>query len=275
VLQPEVVGSHGETVLRLMRPGLHSGTLPKVYARLRRGKGWRARRQYEALHHVREALQHFAERNLVAVLSHSKDWAAAAPAVGEIKLGSTRLRIELRGPGGAGGSVSVDFEEHGGWLTAGLGRPAGADGEGGTWLDGLTSAQRLVLRDALAGFYKQAGVALVREQIAAALATGAPYAIGGPGLVVWPGDGLASEAVYELDGAAEVSPRWRAGPPGSGLRKLPAADLFFRAVPVRWDDWVRTWEEDGAGRGHPPLLPASVRLLPDEPASPGVAVEPR
>src|SRR5262249_50941830 len=34
-LQPVAVGSHGETVRRLLHPGFHSGTLPKLYARQR------------------------------------------------------------------------------------------------------------------------------------------------------------------------------------------------------------------------------------------------
>ena len=33
---PVAVGSHGETVVRFLRPGFHSGTLPKLFARLRR-----------------------------------------------------------------------------------------------------------------------------------------------------------------------------------------------------------------------------------------------
>ena len=37
-LEAEMVGSHGETVLRLLRPGFHSGTLPKLYAKLRRAR---------------------------------------------------------------------------------------------------------------------------------------------------------------------------------------------------------------------------------------------
>src|SRR5262249_44926347 len=35
-LQASIVGSHGETIPRLLRPGFHSGTLPRCYARLRR-----------------------------------------------------------------------------------------------------------------------------------------------------------------------------------------------------------------------------------------------
>ena len=35
-LQPAAVGHHGETVVRLLRYGFHSGTISKLYSRLRR-----------------------------------------------------------------------------------------------------------------------------------------------------------------------------------------------------------------------------------------------
>ncbi len=37
-LQPAVIGAHGETMLRLLRPGIHSGTIPKRFAKLRRAE---------------------------------------------------------------------------------------------------------------------------------------------------------------------------------------------------------------------------------------------
>src|SRR5262249_58981978 len=37
-LRPVMVGSHGETLARLLRPGFHSGTLPKLHAKLRKAE---------------------------------------------------------------------------------------------------------------------------------------------------------------------------------------------------------------------------------------------
>src|SRR5262249_21602754 len=55
-LRPDVIGHHGETMRRFLRPGFHSGTVPKLYRKLRRAErkrdGSAARRQREALHHV-------------------------------------------------------------------------------------------------------------------------------------------------------------------------------------------------------------------------------
>ncbi len=60
-LQPKAIGSHGETVLRLLRPGFHSGTLPRIFARLRRAERAGDRkgtgRRLADLHHVQEAVR--------------------------------------------------------------------------------------------------------------------------------------------------------------------------------------------------------------------------
>jgi hypothetical protein len=202
-----------------------------LYARLRRAHGRSARRQHEALDGVVERLRHFVERDLLAVLATSRTFAGAPPLeAGQVRAATNRIRIELR-PMGSGDSLFLDFEDRAGWLLAGTAPgPAGK-----TWLADLTAGQLLAFRDGLAGFYKLAGVALVREQIEAVLPPGATYDVTEEGLLVWP---------------------------APGLKVGTERDVVFRSAPIRWEDWVRTWEADHAGEGHPPLLPASVRLLP-------------
>jgi len=237
-LRPEIVGHHGETVLRLMRPGFHSGTLPKLYARLRHGRGRSPRKQYEALHHLRERLRHFVERNLFAILAGSKSWGDAVRLrVGDIRIATNRIRIELCD---SASSVHVDFEEHGGWLLAGLTCPTACQK---TWLSHLTAEQGMAFRDALGGFYKLAGVDAVREQIESQLPPGSVFDLTEKSLVVWPLPGQNGETVYDLEDG-------------------PQRDaLLYSATPIRWDDWVQTWQHDRDGKGHTPLLPLRVRLL--------------
>jgi hypothetical protein len=255
-LDPEIVGHHGETVVRLMRPGLHSGTLPKLFARLRQSEGKRARRQQEALHQVEEALQRFAQRNLLAVLRQSRGWGEDIPlGVGHIHVGSKRLRLELCAPG-RGSSVWLDFDEQGGWLLAGL---HGA-GDERCWLGQVSAGQRAALRNALAGFYKLAGAQLVREQIEAALPAGTPYALMAEGLVVWPDGLFEREAVYRLGGEAELRAQWRDGTPAEAP-PVSREELVFAAMPVTWESWCRVWQEDQAGQEPGKLVPAAV-LLP-------------
>jgi hypothetical protein len=256
-LRPEIVGHHGETVLRLLRPGLHSGTVPKLYARLRHGKGRSPRKQYEALHHLGARLRQFVERDLLAVLAGSQSWGRSVPLTpGEIAIATDRIRLELCGPGA---SVHVDFEEHAGWLVGGLTCPSACQE---TWLARLTAEQAAAFRDALAGFYKLAGVDVVREQVEALLPAEAMYELTAEGLVVWPTSEENGEAVYELSDGGELFPRPRGISPLPILPPLRSDALLYSAVPIRWADWVQAWQLDHDGKGHAPLLPPRVRLLP-------------
>jgi hypothetical protein len=207
LLEPVIVGSHGETVPRLLRPGLHSGTLPKLFARLRRARFAAINKQYEALHHVRERLRHFVERDLLAVLAASKRWHGAAIEVGEIQLGTNRIRFELRCATFGGAPVYLDFDERGGWILAGLLVPE--DG----WLARLDGPPWAALRDALAGFCKLAGAALLREPIDAVL-----------------------------------PPEW---PATADAR--PPDNLRFDQVPLAWQTWVELWERDQEGKDDRPV----------------------
>jgi hypothetical protein len=257
-LRPEVVGHHGETVLRLLRPGLHSGTIPKLFARLRRGRGLAVRRQYEALHHTRERLRQFVERDLLAVLAGSRNWGRSALTVASIQLACKRIRVELACPALRAESVGLDFEEHGGFLVAGLAAPAFAR----TWLARLTPRQVRVFKDALAGFYKLAGADLVREQVEAALPAGAWYDLTEEGLVVGSDAAPGGAVVYHLDEGPDLRPHGTGAARPVDLRVLRARELVFAETPIAWKDWVETWERDHDGQGHRPVLPPRVRLLP-------------
>ena len=71
-LQPIVIGSHGESMPRLLSPGFHSGTLPKAFARLRRlerqapsFRRFSQRRAWQdVLQHAERDLRRFVERDL-------------------------------------------------------------------------------------------------------------------------------------------------------------------------------------------------------------------
>ena len=158
-LGPVVVGSHGETVVRLVRPGFHSGTLPKLFGRLRRarrgGREGAAMKRREALHHVEESVRRFVERDLAALLGETAALGRAGVRPGSIHLATDRIRVELiRGDHDAAG-LWVDLEERCGVLAAGVSRPG--------WLAGLTGSERRVLGDALAGLFTMSGVELVHR----------------------------------------------------------------------------------------------------------------
>lgn len=253
LLGPVSIGSHGETMAALLKPGFHSGTVPKLYGKLRRAT-WKGQeravaRASEALHHVEEAVWKFADRQLVSMLNQDLTFRAVDVAVDHVDVGSNRLRIDLACPSASPEVTTIAFEEQSGWLVAGLPRIG--------WLAALDPDQRRVAEVALAGFYKLSGVDVVREQIEDALVRGglvAPaYDFASDGLVVWPGPGFDVELVYDLR-AADLTPTVRgpdfAGPPPA----LAGQHALFGKEPIRWTAWATTWERLALGMEPAPLL---------------------
>jgi hypothetical protein len=239
VLEPEMIGSHGERLINFVRPGFHSGTLPKLFARLRRAKGAAERRNEEGLHHAEEDLRRFVQRELLAPLASSKSWPlSATTAVGHVRLATNRILIELCCPGAGPDGAWLEFANRGGRLVA---RFAAAG-----WVAGLPEVARGVLVTALTGFYERAGVDLAGEQLDAALPPGSEYEVAGGKLYVRPA-GEQAPVVYDL---AEP--------------ELPAdaGRLVFCARPVTWQAWVERWQLDQLGEPHEPPLLSGVRLLP-------------
>lgn len=257
-LRPVLVGSHGETVPRLLRPGFHSGTLPKLFRKLRRAARHEqiinVHKHEEALHHVEGAIRHFIDREFMNLLLHSKRWGGKVVTLAALHPGSRRIRLdfgceELEGP-----PLAVAFDEEGGWLVAGVAQ----DG----WLGQLTADQRQALAEALAGLYRLASVDLTREQLAADLPPERwRYEIAGHRLTVRSLDGQGPEGVYDLSEEATLTPRDADGRVVTALPALDAGRLLLANVPVTWVNWVRVWEADQANEPTPALTAVAVRLL--------------
>ncbi len=122
-LDPVLVGSHGETLPRLLRPGLHSGTIPKRFAKLSRaerkalqadGDPQVVRKYREALHHVEIDLRRYLEREFVAWFAAARGWHGPLPQVGEIRLATNEISVEIDMPGILDGPSVMAFELAGG-----------------------------------------------------------------------------------------------------------------------------------------------------------------
>ncbi len=265
-LGPLAIGHHSETMLRLLRPGFHSGTLPKLFARLRKaqrraertgkGRAWKAVHKYlEALHHVEKSVRHFIDRELIQLLRQSRGWGMEGVRIGDIHLGSNRIRVDLSCPPLGAEDLAITFTEQAGWLVAGIARRG--------WLPRLESEPRHALRTALAGLYKMAGVRLIGEEIEALLGPEPmPFDVAPEGLIVWPGGDYHTEAVYDLAATGPARPRTIAGPAALGLPALDMARLDYRNLPLTWDEWVRAWQQDQAGAGRPDDVLPGVQLFP-------------
>jgi hypothetical protein len=242
---PRGDGQHGETIVRFLRPGFHSGTLPRLFAKLRRAErrahrsgAWaKALRLREALHHVEASVRHFAERELLAFLDERKGWTHGPVDVARVEVGSNRIRLKLSCPDLSDNNLEVNFEEQSGWLLAHIAQPG--------WLSSVVPASGAVLALAMTGWYKKAGVDLIREQIEACFTpTCPPYVLAKEGLVVWPGKGYEAEAVYDFRAKSVFKSRIVAGLPQVDLPILRAEQVLFKDRLVTWHDWVEAWERD-------------------------------
>lgn len=151
-LKPATIGSHGETMRGLLRPGFHSGTVPKLYRKMRHacrdGHPEQAARHHHDLHHAAEAVHRFVERELVPLLEGHPDWGKVPVTVGDIHFGCQRAGFDLHAPALGREPVAVSFENRHGTVEATIDRTG--------WFDKLTAKQRAVLVNALRGLFDMA-----------------------------------------------------------------------------------------------------------------------
>jgi hypothetical protein len=263
MLPSAIVGDHGETMPRLLKRGFHSGVLPKRYAKLRRAerrarlKGdWKAvRKHLHALHHVERDVRRYIDRELLGLLEESDAWQDLVVCVEEIHVGPNVVRIALQCLEMGEEPLVVAFEVRSSWLLVGVVTPG--------WAARLDPQQRAVLADALLGLYKTAGVDLVHEQVEAALPAASSYGLCERGLVVWPDAAFKTEVVYDLQHEGrQFHPEVVAGTPRETLPELDRDRILFREIPITWDRWVATWQEDAAGGRPAPVVP--VPVLPEQ-----------
>ncbi|MBI3072445.1 MAG: hypothetical protein HYY84_10055 [Deltaproteobacteria bacterium] len=244
-IKPVMIGSHGETMARLLRPGFHSGTIPKAFIKLRRaatksgafaGRG--VAKHEEALHHVEESVRQFVEREFIDCLALVGGAAWRSIQVAGIHLGSNRIRIELNAPHLGDGEAVLVFEEQSDWIIA-------STPEHG-FIARLSTTEREILDSVLAVFFRKAAVDYTRERVEAALATSfksdgkaPPYDFSDDGLVVWPGSGFASEVRYNLRRLGLVAGKLTGPSYGCDPPEIDVASLAIGSLPSAWDDWVR------------------------------------
>jgi hypothetical protein len=243
-LKPVLIGQHGEKMRQLLVPGFHSGTLPKLFRRLRRAEreayktgNWRTARTYRhALHEVEKSLRQFVERELLALVHQSPRWHHHPLSVGKVALASQQVNIELCHADFPATSLRLVFAEQAGRVVAGI--------EQAGWLRELPPPHFRELTTALAGLYKLAGVDLVREQIRANLPPEiTAYDITRKGLVLRRDLRNGTEAVYDLDGEEEaLQPYPLTGRGSTGYPVLDAGRLIFAKVALTWQRWVDSWQ---------------------------------
>jgi hypothetical protein len=156
-LRPVLVGHHGETMARLLRPGFHSGTLPKTFAKLRKARraaqrsgNWRAFRKYStALHHVEICVRRFLDRELILLVNDFAGWGGPPVALGAVELSTNRIRAEVLCTVLGTEPVRISFREQCRQLIAEVETPG--------WATHLPPAKRCILDATLAGVFALSG----------------------------------------------------------------------------------------------------------------------
>jgi hypothetical protein len=251
-LKPVPIGHHGETVGSLMRPGFHSGTLPKHFAKLRKAarqaefaeslgktQGTSALRGLQqTLEDMKEMIRHAVEREIGQLLATCPQFQAGTISVAGIELGSNRVTVELVCEKLTRARTVVAFEEQSGLIVASIVTPG--------FIPLLpTKENRILFENALAGFYRVAGVDLVREQIRAVLGEDLAYDISDEGLVVWPDEHYRTEVIYPLDNSFSdpiSEPTIRGEPPQTPPKSIDLRKIMFRDQHITWRDWVNAWD---------------------------------
>jgi hypothetical protein len=262
-LGPLAIGGHGETVRGLLQPGFHSGTVPRLYARLRQAerramvtRNWTRVRAYRhELEEVAETVQDFISRDMLTILKQSRSWRGQAVSAGPIYLSTNRIRLELEHLDHPALPVEIELEYQAGWLVAGI--PSSG------WLEALSPGEIKVFTACLAYLYKRAGVDLVREQVQAIVTVPLTRAkLTANELLVWP-DPDADPVRYPLRESADQT-----GPDPNIDR------LVFARMPITWERWSAAWRQDQDGEGHPglPGLGELLVRLPQLPSSQGNGV---
>ena len=213
-LGPVSVGGHGETMRGLLAPGFHSGTVPKLFLRLRKAErtAWRTstwsgvRACQSALAEVEEAVHLFVTREFCELLGQTPAWASQPPRVRAVTLATSQIRVELQHADFPDQPLFLEFEIRGSWLIAGIVAPA--------WLLALPAGQRILLDNALATLYKRAGVDRIREQLPAVDASTQPPTTFCDIPITWE----QCVKCWQTDPAALATPRLL----GDGLTLFPA-----------------------------------------------------
>jgi len=249
LLTPVPVGSHGETVARLLRPGFHSGTLPKLFRRLRRLehqnaslKRFSARRAgREQLEHVETAIRSFVERELIRLLELCPVWHGTGLQCGHIHAASNSFSVDVECPRIGETPVQLLFQEQSGWVVASVSETG--------WLRFASADQIRSFQTAVEGFYRKSGIDLVREQLETNLIRRHPYDINADGLAVWPKGAFDCELQIDLNRKGIIRPIPAGEAAAAGIGSVERETIVFSESGTQWSDWEALWTTPSSASG--------------------------
>jgi len=154
-LRPVPVGHHGETMRRLLMPGFHSGTIPRLFARLRRlharggtGSAAATSRAEQQRHELEHDIATFFARDVLGLLTRTAACRDLKITVDAVQLSVERIAVALGLDGAEGAPLVLELSRRGGAIESQV-------IESG-WLETLPAAAQEAVRLALAGYHRLA-----------------------------------------------------------------------------------------------------------------------
>lgn len=273
---PVLIGHHGETLARLLTPGFHSGTVPKLLHRMRksRHKGLRTGRMAKLVElslgyqQVEHALRNFFEREWLRLVNGSAAFRDKPLRVGPMWVTNNSVSIDVLAETGRP-VLSVRFDSEDSWILAEAVRHEAASA--------LRPDQWQCLKVSLAGLFAQCGVDMTATQIerTGLMRPLARVLVEEEGLVVFPDPMYRprERLIYDISQFGSIEPRtkpitdplaildgilpeWRATEDDDPWPVLQSQQVNLKRTPVTWAEWVAYW---GKG-GRPGRLPERARL---------------
>ncbi len=166
-LKPVPIAHHGETMVGLLRPSFHSGTVPRKFARLRRAQQqvrqvshWKsAHRQQADLEHIAVAVERFVARDLLQLLRESDVLHRLDLSLQEVHLATNQIEALLIRGRRDDQWLRITWRERAGVLTATV--------EDQGVIDALTLEDRAALQYAIEGLCQRSGVDRMQGEVPA------------------------------------------------------------------------------------------------------------
>lgn len=258
-LRPMAVGTHGETIPELLKLGFHSGTIPKLFKKLRKAEqdavstsDWRKARTLRLdLQNIKERLARFIERDLLIPMQQNNKSFVKPIRVSEISLGLNRIEAELTGMNDNGyASFKISLELIDGILMGSISKP------GGTLA--LNEQQNRCLSLGIAGLYKFSGIEISKEQVNSSLPSWVKdWHLSDGNLVLY--SESHGTILMALD-SGEPNPKLQFKTPNQAcnLESLDIERLLFRNMPLTWQEWSDGWDRSANNLFVWPLCHAGV-----------------
>ena len=173
------------------------------------------------------------ERDLIRLLELCSVWNGTGLTCGHIHAASNSFCVELQCSNLGATPVGLLFQEQSGWVVASIAETG--------WLRFASADQIRSFQNAVEGFYRKAGIDLVREQVEETFIHQHPYDINADGFAIWPNGQFSREVLVDLNRKGPIRPVPAAEASAAGIGSAERDAVVFSESRTLWNDWEMLW----------------------------------